>query len=387
MEVKILDEKFVGDKYRLEGINIIYSKSIDTKAGRRYKELIETALEKIKRKKILPIINDVVKYIIVLHENEVDNFDINDFHSYSKGTPYQGLYSPNLKTIALKASPDSEYLIDVIIHEIGHGIHMNYLTPSSRKYFDESYKAIMSAHDKLHNQSSEVIALKSLILKYLEILLYNTMKNGSKDPSSAAKKIKDVTGVTKFKKIEDLCISLSKRYSQPEPVPYPVDYEFAKIAIYGETKLIDLIDNIDVDEIDFPLWFEDMCKEEDSSSLKEVLTSLLKTIKKFKLYELYNLILEKSKEPNITNSSVKGFISSMFPTQYSMKNDLENFAESFLYWVIGSDKLKLFDRYRIQNTIAISKAGGRQVREETFIRQYIKLLLEQNSYTKYKNSL
>ena len=177
MKTKVLDEEFVGDKYLLEGINVIYSKSIDTKEGKRYKKLIETALEKIKRKKILPIINDVVKYIVILHENEVDNFDINDFHSYSKGTPYQGLYNPNLKTIALKASADSEYLIDVIIHEIGHGIHMNYLTPSSRKYFDKSYKAIISAHDKLHDQSSEVIALKTLILEYLEILLYNTMKN------------------------------------------------------------------------------------------------------------------------------------------------------------------------------------------------------------------
>ena len=117
----------------------------------------------------------------------------------------------------------------------------------------------------------------------------------------------------------------------------------------------------------------------EKSGIKE-LESMIKT-KYSDLQQSNEALTQKNKVVGImkTASDLSEYIFDLFPSKYSTKNYTETFAECFLYWVLGADNLKMFDKYRMQYTMSISKAGGKQLKMDNYLRSYIEILLEKKS--------
>lgn len=431
-EIKILDKGYVGDSTNLEGIRITFSKSVEFPLRKKTIELIKVALEKLKRKQIFDIVRKEFKDILILHQNEFSNYSKNTskiskhWGSELDLSRVEGVYIPKNKTIMFTSytiSKNPKEFIKTVIHEIGHAIHDSCLSPSAKKFFDNTSDTLLSfIHNfkKLNASLEESISqtdtkifqeylssyLKTFLLNKIIPEQQNIVKSLEHHESSLAnivpKEIEDIKLLVE----EDLSYQRQRSWIKHQKeslenyevsitdIIYGITDHLVK-QVFGSVFLYcSVIEEFTISEEQYENY-----KSAVSTSYERVITKhlnkLITDIEKSGIKELESMIktkysdLQQSNEALTQKNKVVGimktasdlseYIFDLFPSKYSTKNYTETFAECFLYWVLGADNLKMFDKYRMQYTMSISKAGGKQLKMDNYLRSYIEILLEKKS--------
>tara|TARA_Y100001972_G_C7628525_1_gene315412 strand:- start:88 stop:1347 length:1260 start_codon:yes stop_codon:yes gene_type:complete len=385
--LKVLDDSHIGDIFKMKNINIVFSKGISTSTGRKVYKLLEIAFKKFEDKRILPIIYESVNYIIVVHEDDKENCIKNS--GIFKSSKTLGVYKPYYKTIIVHTSMAPNTFVETIIHEISHGIDRQFVTDKARKFFKKTYdcysilKEVEEEADRLRESlvkldKNEIFfkITEDIFNNYCEALKSNDYFKIKKNteilqtafPNNARliQNILKQTEKERWVKIKERLISTLSKDKDINITESHLIQNLFKSLFSSATKKI----NIFVKKIN----------ETGIEEFKVIVKKKYKELKeKYKVdYPIEDLEEKVSNKINLIIELVN-FIGDLFPTDYSTTDLSENFAECFLYWVTGDDRLKLFDRYRMQYTLAISKSGGRQIRLDNYLRNYIKLILENKS--------
>tara|TARA_Y100001972_G_scaffold12888_1_gene13697 strand:+ start:2648 stop:3961 length:1314 start_codon:yes stop_codon:yes gene_type:complete len=431
MEVKILDKEFVGDVINTDGIRITLSKSIDIKTGRKTVQLVKSGLVKLKEKRILDTVKRAFQNVVILHENEFENYKSNTKDAHLRfGNRLDldlvnGLYvdSHNLIIMMIKnnhfsSSEIEKYFINTFIHEIGHGIHMNCLSKGAHKFFNKTFSSLFNFNsicNEINQKLGTAYSDKSkkifniYLEKYINSLIKEKITNKKAKENEAASILQSILSkkfdileqkissalVENRKLFEDMSKMINSEdgasaFKDEQSIDSLANTLVYSTSIYSSLKLF--LESLGEEDYKIePYLSEEYDEEVDDKLLEDcqrVIKRLFKELEKIGIDELTSLI--KKRYNSLVDSfgihmperifkvvyMLGRYIDTLFPTEYSQKNEMENFAECFLYWVTGDDRLRLFDRYRMQYTMSISKAGGRQIRSDNYLRNYIKLILE-----------
>lgn len=428
-EVKILDDDYVSDSTSLDGIRITFSKSVEFSTRKKSVELINVALGKLKKKRILDIIKKEFRDIIILHENEYMNYAVNTrrlhYHWASEldFNKIHGLYIPQNKTIVFTTPAITEtprLFINTIIHEIGHAVHDNCLSPDAKKFFDNTSMSLLSfldefviidkvIQDRIKNTDKNIF--KQYLFSYLKSILLDKIISNNQQVQDSLRHYKvsikkmipddfsdlenliledlEQEAVNKFIRIKRSNIEKKDLALLIESITNKVAKKFFASVFY----LCEAIDNFNITDEQYELY-KNLVSTTSDRVVEDNIIRLFNNLKACGIKELeylveekyidllqkYNNMIQFNKRIGVSlvakNLSV--FVASLFPSKYSMQNHAETFAECFLYWVLGSDNLKMFDKFRMQYTMSISATAGRQIRSDSHLRQYIKTLLETN---------
>jgi len=428
-EIKILDDNYVSDTTRLDGIRITFSKSVKFNIRKKSVELINVALDKLKKKRILDIIKKEFRDIIILHENEYMNYAVNTrrlHHHWASEIDFnkvRGLYIPGNKTIVFTTpiiTKNPSAFIETIIHEIGHAVHDNCLSPDAKKFFDNTSMTLLSfldefvlidkvIQDRIKNTDKNIF--KQYLFSYLKSILLDKIISNNQQvqdslnhyKESIKKMIPDDFSDLESLILEDLeqepvktFIRIKRSNVEKKDLSLLIDSitnKIAKKAFVSVFYLCEAIDNFNITDEQYELY-KNLISSTTDRVVEDNIARLFNNLKSCGIKELEYLVEQKyidllrefnnmirlNKRIGMTllANELNRFVASLFPSKYSMQNHAETFAECFLYWVLGSDNLKMFDKFRMQYTMSISATGGRQIRADSHLRQYIKTLLETN---------
>ena len=141
---------------RYNGLVIYFENSATEKDKAKTYKLLKYAERLLKSKNIKPL-NNFVKDIVILNSNEVyerfreDNKEFAGLYFYKEKSIMLSLYYPYSKQ-----QYSDESLLNTLIHELGHAIHMNYIDKDSETYWNDISSFFMSSRDKLEKVYQEV---------------------------------------------------------------------------------------------------------------------------------------------------------------------------------------------------------------------------------------
>jgi hypothetical protein len=299
-----------------QNIDFSYLNSVEEEEAKHIINLIELINRYFKFKKMTIEVKDLISRVVILKSDKEkeavsrqSNSSSNDWYAmYNKATESIFIDIGKSRVSRNKAADQDLY---AIIHEIGHALHMKYMAPAAKKYFDDMSSYYRDFISEI-NETIERIENKIIFKK-----------------SFAKKKKKNI--LLKFEEFLD---------SQEKEVKDLIIQKYKK-SKQDKSAYTDFLNSISSNNKQ---------KEKSVDSIKEALS------------ELHAIV-----------NSIKSF----FSTTYALKNEREDFAETFAQWLLDEKSLSKLNSIRINVSFSMSKSEGVPIIENRFyvLRQYIRLLL------------
>lgn len=245
----------------------------------------------------------------------------------------------------------SNFVHEVLLHEIGHWVHLNYITREAAEFWDGGWEYINNQNEKFYAEN-----LKKFSISQEDRERYFTMFQEAKgDP----KLVKSRASALDILKIHELFTS----FSPDAPMMTPKNF---RLTAEGKEYMEFFKD---------PLYYFYNVRNypREDYSEKEALEEGLRTLKtKFKLRGLWeglSLSMEESKtkefaaaDTALHNKTIQEMkVALGIPTDYGMTDVKEDFAETFVQFVVDPSKLSQTARWRMGRTLGLSDATGKRV--------------------------
>jgi hypothetical protein len=274
-----------------------------------------------------------------------------------------GVYSEELKISAGRFSDN--FINEMFIHEVGHWVHMNYIPPSAKAYWDKPWLA----YDK------EVKRLEGEIKKKLKISPEERHHFWSLLQESKGNLAKVKKSLTPYKRAK-LHFWLSGTHLN---IPYvtPKNFRWVKgkgqdLKMFLETphKFIEEHYGVSQQEEGYDIILQ---RREEKIKTDLMLEGLYD-------FRLISIPEEKvtdyiSEDRDLNKQITRAILNRLeIPSEYGHTNVLEDFAESFAAFMLNPEKLSNIAKDRILTTLKMSESEGKRLMRlsKRVVKSYLK---------------
>ena len=292
---------------------------------------------------------DGIDYMIALFERRgVEDLLKNGLNQIIIKTQFDrpsvaGLYSSQSKTITIKATTTTaqekmleNFMHEVFVHEFGHHVHMSYLHPEAKALWDSGWEEVESAQAALNEQISVTPADRQRFFDLIE--------QSGWSPQKAGRKVK---GLDRLKYLMWLYKPMVNQIiSTPNQV---------RLTDYGKT-IFDFFRDPDAARAEFIEWGN---SESQADRMVERKTRMYKnTLGLSSNYAgvNYPMLDEESVEKvRAEDTTVDAALDALgIPTTYGRTNVREDFAETFVLWMVHPERLSEQARNRMGRSLWLS---------------------------------
>lgn len=232
-----------------------------------------------------------------------------------------------------------QWVHEVFLHEFGHHIHMNYITGEARRFWDSAWDPVKD----IEKARSQILRITLADRERFFVLL----QRNNWDPVKTARKLK---GLDKAKMAYWL-----RNPAFNEGLITPKTFRLTKrgVAVFSTLRdpwgyLSQEGDNLDQRKV------EHRIRAIRSNLFLDDGTEI-----QFAVDQLKTMV---ERDPEIGDKAVQKIIDQIgLPTDYARKNELEDFAESWVAFMANPGALSEQSMYRMKRTLSLSGLYGKEV--------------------------
>ncbi len=297
-------------------------------------KLLEVVKTKFAQNRIDVSLEKIFKNLVIIKGIE-ERSNINEYFDITRVQDnWRSCFSYKSETIIfdIEHFESEELLLNSLVHEIGHAIHLrfisddakNYISSIGKKYTEiiDSFKEVKSIINRIEEIKNDTDWFSQIISSYTGFLLeaFTKMKQNN------------IT-VEQMPEAEDFCESLAK---------------YAEILFYDFASLLD--NSLDKHDMRKTSNISNQIRKEYRAANKPTYLS--------KIDAMISAIME------------------FIPSEYGASNESEFFAECFRKFILSPDMLSLNNRNMIINAFAMSRAQGKELmRAHKLIKDYVRQIL------------
>lgn len=333
--VQSLLDSTSSEQFQYQGFQIVNPEHLSDTTCRKMLEGVDYLVALFKRKGMTPLLNESVTRVILLPDSPA----------------YSGLYNIRSREITLfrNASVGSgnfltKWINEVFLHEFGHYIHMTYIPNDAREYWNSGWGEIKSKREAIQEAFHQVTSKE---MKYFFDLLSSTGGSLQK----AAKKLSSVLKVKFAYWLRNPTIG--GPLITEKQLRWSKEGEHVAKFFQDPAKYVQESDAISPNDSDYE-------------------QHLAKRIKKFeeKLGVGLNYSLPMSSEvveeltssdPTLQKALEDALDKLGIVSEYGRTNEREDFAESFVAFMVTPERLSDTAKFRMQRTLSLSGIYGKPV--------------------------
>ena len=370
------------EKFTWKGLTVNNPIAVSEGVTKRALDALNEGMELLKRRGLEDALYASLKSINFVREGS-------KFKGQATGKDYTsaGYYTEAAKTITLVISQvDADqnsrqikrWFTEIFLHELGHHIHMSYITREAKEFWDSGWDFVNEAKRRVAEQT--VVDLKDIAAysKGLGTLKWDFQAYGRK-----------LKGFDRAKYLVWLFTSgISTTVTQVRLTKYGLYVQYfsrdhANNFMYDDTEALEEALAVYRDR-GYPLlrglpdYVQDYMRDGggplDSEFREAVSDYMLKElgqegftiwtrfISKLPLKIPVEIMDDLVKVDSGIHEAVQDAIEALgIPSDYGKENFLEDFAETFVLFVAAPDRLSSVARWRMGRTLGISEAGGKKV--------------------------
>jgi hypothetical protein len=319
---------------------------------------IDYALALFKRRGILEVLLSGIQLVRITAEHD-------EFHSkaYDKDLLAAGRYHPRHKMIVLNTNTlernqigrfMQQWVSEVFIHEFGHYVHMNYLTPEARDFWDSGWQFIDEAQKRVE------ASVRNISIEERESF-FDLIRRSGWDVNKAGRKVK---GLDRLKFLYWI-------YASPPQVGMissnPTQVRLTK----GGQDMFNYFSDPDYN-------VRVVYNMQSHASEAQILNEIERLGKVYRSH----LRLDRIDDMKIPSGLIESFRKSDksvgealdalgLPSIYARENVEEDFAETFSAFIINPSVLSDVAKWRMGRALGMSGSGGREVLKSSSVEEVL----------------
>ena len=421
----ILDDKFFKEKVYHKGITVIATIGCEESHIKKTINCLTHIQSMFEKRRINISLGDIFKYVLLIGTEEAgEDFSSKISTTYGWDAVFvesksliainnmfnNNVYKRNLFKFSIEGFDQSySNMMYTLTHEIGHAVHMKFITKEAKSYYDGisnlfiSLKNVSSSLEDYKKILEEEVRKELLVLIYEEVkklivgkdytqtsnLEYEDLK-GLLDKQEIARIDKNIESIVKSKDLEDFKKHIKNSSGSSEehnfsnlfPM-FTSEYVWEILNIMLQSEKENNITHLE--EIMGYLGLYQKARKEFETSRKKKLyahiTELVDSAKgNFKNFFIDTL--EELTELNFGDlyKASEDIVRELFVTKYSTENTLEDFAEHFAYFILNRNMMSDWNVNRIVNTLDMSRAFGKELmkahKDVRVLKKYLKVVVE-----------
>jgi hypothetical protein len=339
--LRIIEQNFTYKKFKVQSLNL---SSFQT---RGLLDSISYIEELFSSREMTSVVHEAISKIILRDPDEVEK---------KKGIA--GLYQSYTKSVTILSTASKSkgrfmenFVHETLIHEIGHWVHLSYITQEAREFWDSGWGMISQKEEDFLSENIEKLTITAEDReRYFDLFMKH---------KGDASKVKKELGALDQLKVHEMSTTFTS-----EPFMTPKNFRLTKRGKEVAQAFSD----------PSHYFFEVQGHSRSDYSEEEAIERAFRTIKRiwFKvsgMYEGIGLTMEADKaeeflsgERALHDQAIIELKEALgIPTDYGRTNVKEDFAETFVGFILNPSQLSEPARWRMGRTLGLSEAGGKKV--------------------------
>ena len=293
-----------------------------------------------------------------LVRGSISHITLRDPTMREKKKGVSGLYNSETKELTILSTKSKgrfveNFVHETLIHEIGHWVHLTYITREAKEFWDSGWDMITQQEEKFFSENIKKMTITPEDRqRYFDLFV---------EHKGSASKVKRKLSALDQLKVHEMSTSFAV---ESEPLMTPKNFRLSKRGKHLAQAFVDPLHFFyEIEGYSREDYTEEEAKERALSEIKRTWFKIEGMFKDLGITMDSDKAREfASQDKALHEQTILELKEALgIPTNYGRTNVAEDFAETFVGFILNPDQLSQTARWRMGRTLGLSQATGNRV--------------------------